>query len=167
MDVSHRSRPVYVAGVAGMALAIGSSCRNQDCWGEMRIHLTKRGQSTFAHRLANLASKDSFEGCSLKDGDCGPQLSEGTGNRGEVYVGHGNLESSSTMLEKAGQQGACCKHLYISTLILGNKQEKLEFSAQSRIADISEITEMWRDSSHDCKASVGGCRMVRRDTQGR
>lgn len=80
---------------------------------------------------------------------------------------HGNLESSCTILEKAGQLGACCMHLYISRLSLGNKQEKLEVCAQSQTSDISEITEAWWGSSHDCKAAVGGCRMVRKDRQGR
>ena len=131
------------------------------------IPLTKRGQSIFANRLANPANKDSFEGCSLKDGDFGPWLSERAGNREEVYTGHGNLESSCTILEKAGQLGACCKHLYISTLSLGNKEEMLEVCVHSQISYISEITETWWDSSHGCKAAVGGCRMVRRDTQGR
>lgn len=81
-------------------------------------------------------------------------------------MGHGNLESSCTIRKKAGQLGACCEHLYISTLSMCNKQEKLEVSARSEISDISEITETWWDSSHDCKAAVGGHRTVRRDRQG-
>lgn len=34
VGVSHNSGPGYVAGVAGMALATGPSCRYDDCWGD-------------------------------------------------------------------------------------------------------------------------------------
>lgn len=79
----------------------------QDLLAEMRIagDPSNKEEVDRLYQQACQPSKDSFEGGSLKDGDCGPQLSEGSASRGEVYLGHGNLESSCAILEKARQLG--------------------------------------------------------------
>lgn len=45
-DVSHSSRPGYVAGVTGMALAIGPSCRNEDRRKEMGSISQREGRAS-------------------------------------------------------------------------------------------------------------------------
>ena len=50
---------------------------------------------------------------------------------------------------------------------MGNKQEKLEATAQQKICDIVTITETWWDDLHDWSAARDGYKLFRRDRQGR
>jgi len=43
LDISHRSRPGYVAGIA---LATGPSCRNENCCGEMESVSSRGGRAS-------------------------------------------------------------------------------------------------------------------------
>ena len=50
---------------------------------------------------------------------------------------------------------------------MSNNQGELEAMMQHENYDISAITDTWWDASHDCSAAIDGCKLFRRDRQGR
>lgn len=46
---------------------------------------------------------------------------------------------------------------------MGNKQDELEISVQSKVHDIIVITETWKDTSHDWIAVMDGCVLFKKD----
>lgn len=59
------------------------------------------------------------------------------------------------------------KCTYTNTCSMDNKQEELETTVHLENYNTVAITETWWDNSHDWSAAMGGCRLVRRDRQGR
>ncbi|KAK4810110.1 hypothetical protein QYF61_009505 [Mycteria americana] len=50
---------------------------------------------------------------------------------------------------------------------MGNKREELEAIVQQDSYDLATITDTWWDDSHDWSAAMDGCKLFRRDRQGR
>ncbi|KAJ7409116.1 hypothetical protein BTVI_57818 [Pitangus sulphuratus] len=59
------------------------------------------------------------------------------------------------------------KCMYTNARSMGNEQEELEAIVQQESYDVVTITETWWDDSHDWSAAMGGCKLFRRDRQGR
>ncbi|KAK4818426.1 hypothetical protein QYF61_012960, partial [Mycteria americana] len=59
------------------------------------------------------------------------------------------------------------KCIYTNACSMGNKQEELEAIVQQDSYDLVAVTEMWWDDSHDWSAAMDGCKLLRRDRQGR
>ena len=50
---------------------------------------------------------------------------------------------------------------------MSNNQGELEAMMQHENYDIAAITDTWWDASHDWSAATDGCKLFRRDRQGR
>lgn len=50
---------------------------------------------------------------------------------------------------------------------LGNKQEEVEAIGQQESCDIAAIMETWWDDFHNWTAAMDGCKLFRRDGQGK
>jgi len=59
------------------------------------------------------------------------------------------------------------KCIYTIARNVGNKQEDLEAIVQKDSYDFVAITETWWDDSHDWSAAMDGCKLFRRDRQGK
>ena len=59
------------------------------------------------------------------------------------------------------------KCIYTNVSSKGNKQQELEAIVQPENYNVVTITETWWDNSHNCKATMNGYQLFRRDRQGR
>ena len=59
------------------------------------------------------------------------------------------------------------KCIYTNARSTGNKQEELEAIVQQANYDLVAITKTWWDHSHDWSAVMDGCKLSRRNRQGR
>ena len=84
-------------------------------------------------------------------------LPEGGNASGNTYTTPGSTEGS----------GAYLKCLYTSTRSMRNKQDEPEALGSSQSYNIIGISETWWNESHDWSAGMEGCRLFRRDRQGR
>ncbi|CAM5095768.1 unnamed protein product [Natator depressus] len=125
--------------------------------GRDRLHLTKRGKSIFASRLAR------FTGGRRPK----PEVNWDVGYREEARVGARKRGGLLPHTKKAGRSVRYLKCLYTNARSLGNKQGELEVLAQSKNYDVIGITETWWDNSHDWSTVVGGYKLFRKDRQGR
>ena len=69
--------------------------------------------------------------------------------------------------EKVAWLSAQLKCLYTNACSLGNQQEQLEATMPLESYDLVAITDTWCNESQDWSVAVDGCRMFRRDRQGR
>ena len=84
-------------------------------------------------------------------------LPEGGNASGNTYTAPGST----------GGSGMYRKCWYTSTCSMRNKQDELEALVSSRSYNIIGISETWWNESHDWSAGMEGCRLFRRDRQGR
>ncbi|KAJ7425574.1 hypothetical protein BTVI_02487 [Pitangus sulphuratus] len=86
--------------------------------------------------------------------------------RGYILQGEGVKPGSPEMTLRV-ESAAQLKCVYTNARSMGNKQEELEAIMQQESCAVITISETWWDDLHDWSAAMDGCKLFRRDRQGR